>query len=377
MVFVLRSYRYSLRPTQAQTRTLTVWLRLTRELYNAALQERRDAWVKQHKSVSLYDQMAALPGVREVRPEFNAIPIVVLRGVLRRIDRAFKAFFRRCKSGETPGYPRFKGRGRFESLLLDDLGKKNPLIAGKKRVAVPLLGKIKVHLHRPLEGVPRGMRLKREGDHWYVTFACDGVPTKPLPKTGRIVGIDLGLHHFIATSDGQTVPNERPGGRAALHLASAQRRVTGRKRGSHRRRIAVRWLARAHAHVANQRRERHIVIAKALVAAYDVIFVENLNVKGLARGMLAKSVSDAGWASFLWWLAVKAEEAARENPKVRAAGTSMECPDCGNVVAKSLRERIHRCACGLVCDRDVASARVIEGRGLRLRGGAPLVRGPQ
>lgn len=370
---MIRSYRYSLRPTQAQTRTLAVWLGLTRELYNAALQERRDAWKKQRVRVSAYDQMAQLPAVRAMRPEFVAIPIVVLRGVLRRLDRAFAAFFRRVKAHETPGYPRFKGRGHFESLLLDQLDAKHPLVAGGRRVSIPLLGKVKLKPHRQLEGVPKAMRLKRDGDRWFVTLVCVNVPMKSLPKTGRTVGLDLGLHHFVATSDGDTIPNERPGGKVALRLSRAQRRVTRRQKGSHRRREAVRWLAKAHAHVTNQRRERHILIAKALVAQYDTIFVENLNVKSLASGMLAKSVNDASWGLFLQWLAVKAEEAAREKLEVEARGSSMECPACGNLVSKSLNERVHRCACGLVCDRDVAAARVILGRGLRLQGDAALV----
>ncbi len=175
---VIRSYRYHLGPTVAQERTLDVWLRLTRELFNAALQERRDAWAKQRIRVTLYDQMKELPGVREVRPEFNAIPVVVLRGVLRRLDRAFVAF-----------------------------------------------------------------------------------------------------------------------------------------------------------------------------------------------------VADAGWASFLWWLRVKAEEAGREVIAVNPVGTSQTCPECGIVKAKTLNEREHRCECGLTCDRDVAAARVILGLGTSLRRAAPLVEG--
>ena len=370
---MIRSYRYRLTPTRAQERTLDEWLRLTRELFNAALQERRDAWKKQRVRVSCYDQMAQLPAVREARPEFMAISIVVLRGVLRRLDRAFAGFFRRCKSGERPGYPRFKGRGRLESLMLDDLGHKNPLVAGKKRVAVPLLGKIKVHLHRPLEGTPKAMRIKREAGRWFVTLACVDVPTKPLTPTGREVGIDLGLSNFIATSDGETAPNARPGGKAELQLARAQRRVARRKRGSKRRRAAVRLLARAHGHVAAQRRERHIGIARSLVARYDRIVVEDLNVKGLARSALAKSVNDAGWSSFLWWLHVKAEEAGRVVVAVNASGTSQECPECGTVEKKTLAQRTHRCVCGYVADRDVAAARVILGRGQRPQGDAALV----
>ena len=376
-ILVLRSYRYRLSPTRAQSRTLDNWLILTRELYNAALQERRDAWEKQRIRVSMYDQMAQLPAVRGARPEFAAIPIVVLRGVLRRLDRAFAGFFRRVKARQTPGYPRFRGRGRFESLLLDDIHNYRFLVCGGKRVAIPLLGKVKVGLYRPLGGSPKTMLLKREVGRWSVTFACVDVPAKPLPKTGRTVGIDLGLHHFLATSDGDCIPNERPGGNASLRLARAQRRASRRRKGGTRKQESLRLLARAHARVANQRRERHITVARALVAQYDTIVVENLNVKGLARGMLAKQVNDAGWASFLWWLHVKAEEAGRAVISVNPSGTSQSCSACGLVVQKTLAERTHRCPCGYVADRDVNAARNILALGMSARGAAPPVRGRQ
>jgi putative transposase len=375
---LIRSYRYRLNPTRAQERTLDRWLELTRELYNAALQGRRDAWEKQRVRISLYNQMKELSGIRKVRPEFCTIPIVVLRGVLRRLDRAFIGFFRRCTTGGAPGYPRFKSRGSFESILIDDMTTCNGLVAGGRRVAIPLLGKVKVKLHRPLDGTPKAMRMKRDGaGHWCVNFACINVCSKPLPRTGKIVGIDLGLHNFIATSDGDIIQNKRPGWTTELQLARAQRRVTRRKKGSRRRREAVRWFSRAHSHVVNKRREWHIVMARDLVARYDTIVFEDLNIMGLARSALARPVHDAAWGGFLHWLRCKAESAGREVVEVDPRGTSQECPECGNVVAKSLSERVHRCACGLVCDRDVAAARVILERGQRSRGAALPIRGRQ
>lgn len=375
---MLRSYRYSLSPTKAQERTLLAWLGMTRELYNAALQERRDGWQKHGLSLTAFSQMHSLAEVRTVRPEFATVPIVVLRGALRRLDKGMQAFFRRVKAGQKPGYPRFRGRTRWNSLLLDDLGGKVPIVAGGKRVSVPLLGKIRFHQHRPLEGTPKAMRITLDCGRWYVTFACVDVPTKPLPASDRTVGVDLGLHHFAATSDGVIYPNPRPLQKARVAMERAARRVSRRKRGSNRRKQAVRILARHYAHVANVRRQNHINIARELVASYGTIYVEALNIKGLAAGMLAKSVSDAAWGYFLHWLDCKAEEAGRRVGKVDACGTSQTCPRCGAVKAKSLSERMHRCdVCGLVIDRDVASGQVIKIRGLgtSLRGAAPPSRG--
>ena len=373
---MLRSYRYRLKPTRAQARILDRWIMLTRELYNAALQERRDAWEKQRVRRSLFDQMRDLPAVREVRPEFMSIPISVLRGSIRRLDRAFAEFFRRCKTATTPGYPRFKGRGRFDSILIDDLHGRYPVVAGGKRVNIPLLGKIKFKQHRPLEGTPKAMRLTLRAGRWYVTFACVDVPARPLPPTDADVGLDLGLTTFAATSDGELIapPNYRD---ARLHLERAQRRVSRRKRGSGRRRAAVRLLARAHEHAAAVRREHRISVARSLVARYGRIYVEKLNIKGLARGMLAGPVNRAGWGDFLHWLRVKAESAGREVVEVSPAGTSQICSECGGEVRKGLSVRVHRCPCGYVADRDVNAARNVLRAGLALRGGAAAVSAPR
>lgn len=360
-----------MRPTRAQERTLFAWLALTRELYNGALQERRASWRQLGRGIGYYEQTHELAEVRTVRPEFGSVPVVVQRGALRRLHKAFGAFFRRCKSGEKPGYPRFKGRRRWNSLLIDDLGGKVPLVAGGKRVAIPLLGKVKVHLHRPLEGKPKALRIVHDIGRWYAVFACEDVPLKALPASNREVGVDLGLTHFAATSDGELFENPRPLAHARLRLERASRRVSRRKRGSGRRRAAGQLLARAHGRVAHVRREHHIQLARRLVADYGRICVEALNVKGLASGMLAKSVNDAGWADFLHWLRVKAEEAGREVVEVDPRGTSQTCPACWTPAPKPLSQRVHRCDCGCALDRDVAAAQVILRLGTSRRGVAP------
>ncbi len=370
MLFVTRSHRYKLRPTQRQSRMLMAWLALTRELYNAALQEKRDAWKKCQARVTMYDQMHSLAEIRIARPEFQRIPVVVLRGALRQLNRAFGAFFRRVKSGEKPGYPRFKAARRFNTISIDQLAR-DPLDSARRRLIIPLLGNVKVGVHRPLEGVPKTMRLTLANGRWHVAIQCVDVPTKPLSKTDREVGIDLGLKSFAVTSDGEVFNNPRVLRGAENSIARAQRRVAKRKRGSHRRHKAVRLLAKQHAHVRNVRRQGHIDVARALVARYDTICVEALNIKGLARSRLAKSVNDAGWASFLQWLDVKAEEAGREVVKVNPVGTTQLCSRCGERVEKDLSVRVHRCPCGLVMDRDVNAARNILARGRRARRGAP------
>lgn len=307
------------------------------------------------------------------------MPIVAMRGAIHRLDRAFIAFFRRCNNGEKPGFPRFKMDRRWDTIEFDNPIKSGPIVAGGKRVKVPGLGKVKLRYHRVLEGRPRTMQITHASDgHWYVLISCDGVATKPLPATDAVVGVDLGLTTLATTSDGEKFDNPRPLRVARISLERAQRRVSRRKRGSKRYEKAVRLLAKCHAHIANMRRENAIIIARSLVERYDIVVVEDLNLKGLTRGVFAKSFHDAGCGVLLRWIATKAEEAARENPAVNPAGTTINCSDCGEPVPKTLSDRVHRCPrCGLVLCRDVNAARNILRLGTSLQGEARAVRRPQ
>lgn len=343
------------------------------ELYNAALQHRREAYRSRGLTVSAYAQMAELRGVREARPEYAEIHTHLLQDAITRLDRAFRAFFRRCKSGENPGFPRFKGRDRYRTFTFKDAANHNGvrLAAGGKRVKLAGIGNVKVKLHRPVEGRIKQASVTLSGDGlWYIAFACADVAAKPLQATGKSVGIDVGLTTFAALSDGTMVGNPRPMVAARHDVAKAQRKVSRRKRGSHRRRKAVALLARQHDRVRRVRLDFHHNVALDVVQRFDAIVVEDLNVKGLACGMLAKSVHDAGWARFTTILAAKAESAGREFFAVDPRGTSQECSGCRAVVRKGLHVRVHDCPhCGLVLDRDVNAALNIQGRGQRLRGG--------
>jgi putative transposase len=349
-----------------------------RELYNAALQERREAYRKQGITLSAYSQMAELCGVREVREDIKAIHTHLLQDAITRLDRAYRAFFRRCKSGETPGFPRFKGKGRYRTFTFKDAKNRNGarLLAGGQRLELAGVGKLKIKLHRPMEGVLKQVSVTLDGDgHWYAAFACADVPEKPLPGTGKRTGIDVGITTFATLSNGEEVPNPRPYEAAQRRLKRAQQRVA-RKRNKRtvRRRKAVALLGKQHATVERVRRDFHHKTALELVQRFDCIKVEDLNIRGLAAGMLAKQVHDAAWGQFIEILAGKAESAGRELIKVDPRGTSQECSRCGAVVRKSLAVRVHSSLargtarfdacpeCGLVLGRDHNAAIIVEKR---------------
>jgi len=360
-----KTFKYRLYPSRTQTESLGVQLAEACRLYNAALQERRDAWRMARKSLSYYDQANQLKEIRAA-DDLGLANYSASQDVLRRVDKTFQAYFGRVKAGKKAGFPRFKSRRRFDSYAFPAYGDGCKL-RDDGRLYVQGVGELKVKLHRPVAGQVKTVTLKRECGRWYACFSV-GVPIPdPLPATGAVTGIDVGLESFAVLSDGSVIENPRYYRKAQARLRRAQRKVARRKKGSNRRWKAVRSLQRVHQHVKNQRSDFHHQVSRKLVNAYDLIAVEDLNVQGLAGGMLAKSVNDAGWGGFLAKLTYKAEEAGRALVQVNPNGTSQRCP-CGAAVPKGLGQRWHQCpACGMSVGRDHASALEILRLGLSLQ----------
>jgi putative transposase len=292
-----KTFKYKLQPTPNQERTMESVVRRSRELYNAALQERRDAWRMCRKSVTCALQSTQLPAIKAVRPEYHDVHSQVLQDVLTRLDRAFQAFFRRIQAGKKPGYPRFQRGSRYHSFTYKQFGNGATLENGD--LVLSKIGRIPVRWSRPVEGTIKTVTITHEADGWYVCFVCEEVPMQPMPPTGQETGIDVGLSVFLVTASGEAVANPRYYRKAEKALIKAQRRVSRRKNGSKRRRKAVRLLAKKHQKVKRQRRDFHHKTALMLVRSYDVMYLEDLRVANLVQNShVAKSISDAGWAQF-------------------------------------------------------------------------------
>jgi putative transposase len=363
---VRRTYRYRLYPTGRQARALDEQLGEACDLYNAALEHRRTMWREHGVSVTLGDQSAELKAMRASGLLDSTVNCWSQQAVLKRLDRAFAAFYRRCKAGEKPGYPRFRSCRRFDTLEYSFAGNAGGIaLTSAGRLRVQAVGHIKVKVDRPIptEATLCEARITRRTGRWYVSVSLKDMPARPLPATGRTVGVDVGITTFAATSDGELILGPRANRAAAQAVKRAQRKLARRKRGSNRRRKAVALLARAREREANVRRDHAHKTARSLIERYDTICVENLNVRGLAKGMLARDCNDQGWAGFIRLLHEKAEEAAREIVQVDARNTSQDCSACGRRVPKALGVRVHACSCGLVLDRDVNAARNIHARG--------------
>jgi putative transposase len=365
---VHKIFKYKLKPTPSQERAMAFVVRRCGEVYNAALEERREAWQKCGVSVTEAQQSAQLPEVKEVRPEYREIHSQVLQDVLIRLERAFQRFFARVKNGDTPGYPRFHGANRHTSFTYKQFG--NGATVDNGFLVLAKIGRIAVRWSRPLEGTPKTVTLSWEADGWYVCFSCADVPIQPLPLTGKETGVDLGIEAFATLSNGARILSPGWYRKAERALKTAQRRVSRRKKGSNRRRKAVSLLAKAHQKARRQRADFHHKTALALVRTNDVIYHEGLQVRNRVKNHhLAKSISDAGWAAFLTILSYKAACAGRSVIAVNPAFTSQTCSGCGVLVQKGLSVRWHACPeCGTSLHRDHNAAKNIERLGQSRRG---------
>jgi putative transposase len=334
-------------------------------LYNAALQERRDAWKMCKTSISYYQQSKQLRDIR-VAGDLTLVNFGSCQDVLRRVDKTFTAFFRRVKAGQKPGYPRFKPLTRFHSYSFPIYGNGCKL-RENKRLYIQGVGELKIKLHREVAGEIRTVTLTKSCGKWDVCFSVIVPDLVPLPETGEVTGIDVGVTSFAVLSDGTAIKNPRYYQMAQAKLRRVQRRVCRRKKTSHRRRKAVRQLSRVHRHIKNQRNDFHHQVSRTLINQYDLIACENLNIIGLARSRVAKPIADVGWGRFLTILSDKAAEAGREIIRVNPNGTSQRCI-CGTAVPKTLAVRWHNCpVCQLSIPRDQASALEILRLGLSRR----------
>lgn len=359
-----RTFKFRAYPNRVQTGALDAQLGEACRLYNGALQERRDAWKMQRTSIGYYDQAAQLKPIR-ADGSLDLANFSACQDVLRRVDKTFRAFFGRVKAGRKAGFPRFRSRRRYDSLTYPSYGD-GCRLRPNGRLYVQGVGEIKVKLHRPVEGTIKTVSIKREAGDWYALFSCE-VDAVPLPSSDEAVGIDVGLTTFAVLSDGSEIANPRYARKAAAAVRRAQRKVARRKKRSNGRRKAVVLLQKAHAHVAAQRNDFHHKAAREIVNRFGLIAVEDLNVKGLAVGMLARSVHDAGWGMFLARIDEKAESAARVVVRVNPNGTTQRCSECQTTVPKPLSQRWHDCpVCGLSLGRDENAAREILRLGLSL-----------
>jgi len=374
------NYRYRIYPIITQEESLNEWMDICRVAYNYGLREIKD-WCNSRKCLvdrcsitheyimaaddpfpSEVNQLNALPKAKKVFPRLGEVPSQVLQQSIKQLHRAWEGF---QKIGH--GFPRFKKFGQFKSLLFPQF-KQNPVQG--THIALPKLGLIPINLHRPIPSgfVVKQVRIINKAGTWYasINIQCDVSVPDPMPH-GHPIGVDVGLEKFLATSDGVLVKSPKFLKVMQGKLKLLQRRLSKKKKRSknyEKQRIKV---AKLHHTIDNTRKDFHFKQAHALCDAGDMVFMEDLDYRTLAKGMLGKQMLDAGFGQFRTITKYVCWKRGKFFGEVNARGTSLECPECGGEVRKDLSVRVHHChSCGYITDRDVASGQVIRNRGIKL-----------
>ena len=389
------NYRYRIYPDITQQNQLFGWLETCRVAYNYGLREIKD-WLGSRKCVvdrcslvheyiipagtrfpSEVDQLNALPQAKKIFPRLSEVPSQVLQQTIKQLHRSWEGF-----QQQGHGFPRFKKFGQFKSLLFPQF-KKSPfgVAQGKPIVGthleLPKLGQIRVNSHRPIPSgfVVKQVRIIKKADRWYASIAiqCDVNVPDPIPH-GHPVGVDVGLNSFLATSDGVIVKAPKFFKVLQSKLKLLQRRLCRKQKRSQnyeKQRIKV---ALTHHTIDNTRKDFHFKQAHALCDSAEMVFMEDLDYRTLAKGMSGKSMLDAGFGAFRNIVKYVCWKRDKFFAEVNSRGTSQECPECGEEVKKNLSVRVHLCSsCKYQTDRDVASGQVIRNRGITLisTGGQP------
>jgi len=368
-MLIRKSFQFRLHPTKKQAKALQAQLDECRWLYNELLEQRKLAYEELNISLSKYQQNMLLPLLKIERPTLADVHSQVLQNVVDRLDKAFQSFFRRCQSGERPGFPRFRGIHRYNSFCYPQSG--FSLIG--KELKLSKLGSIRVKMHRPIEGEVKTCTLRKNaaGD-WDVSLSCE-VNVEPLAPKQDAIGIDVGLQQFATLSNGHEIANPRFFKQGEKVLAKAQRKLAKLKKGTQERRKQGTVVAKVHEKISNQRKDFCHKESKKIIEQYQYICVEDLDIKKMMEGSYyAKSIADASWNQFRQFLTYKAGEAGRKLGLVNPAYTSQDCYQCGYREEKQLSQRTHSCPrCGYIATRDFNAAQNILALGLDGLGAIP------
>lgn len=357
-----RAFRFRLYPTRNQRHLMERTLEECRWVYNQTLAYRKDAWEQDKRLVNWHETKRLLPQWKEERPALKNVYAQVLQNVTERVDLAFKGFFRRVRANEKPGYPRFRGRGRYISFTYAQYG----FELDKNRLKLSKIGNVKIVLHRPIEGEIKTCCIKRmPTGKWFAVLTCE-VESETLPESQEEVGIDVGLHTFATLSTGETVENPKFFRKEERALKQVQRRLSKESKGTLKYAKRQKAVARVHERIANKRNNFAHQNSRRIVNFFGLIAIENININRMVHNhCLAKSIMDAAWAGFLQCLTYKAADAGRVMIAVNPAYTSQNCSRCGHRQVMPLSKRVYHCSCcKLEIDRDLNAALNILAVGL-------------
>lgn len=364
-----KTFKYRIYPTHKQISTLEQTLDNCRWLYNHLLEQRINSWKNEKKSLSRFDQCNTFKQLKEEQPFLKEVYSQVLQNIAVRIDLAFRAFFRRIKSGEKPGFPRFCGKFRYNSFAYPQSGFK--LL--KNVIQLSKIGRVKVKFHRPIEGKIKTCTIKRTPtSKWFIYFACDINHVSIEQPIEPTIGVDMGLISFATLSNSEQIKNPHFFRKEEKTLAKAQRKLSSQKKASKSRYKARKVVARIYERISNKRHNFSHQLSRKLVNRFNTIVIEDLSINNMQKcnfHSINKSIGDAAWRQFLDLFIYKAAEAGKQIVKVNPAYTSQNCSKCGSRHKLKLSDRVYHCpVCLLSLNRDVNAAINIRALGLQRLG---------
>lgn len=342
-----KTFTLRLRPNKTQITMFEYILDYNCETYNAALQERKEAWTLEKKSIDYYHQCHELVLLQKCDSRFQIISTEIQRDPLYRLHKHYADFYRRCRRGEKPGFPRFRSRKRYNTFSFGGY-----IRIKNNKILIPKLGYIKFKNSQQIIGTPKLVIVKQIGDNWVIRLCCDLGVIPPRKQIDSDVGIDLGINKFLTLSNGSAIDNPRFLRNCEKQLAKSQQELARKKWRSKNRIKAKEHMRRAYQRLRNTRQNFLHHISKQLVSTYDLIVYEDLKIANMVRSHFGKSIMDAAWGILIKQLIYKAEYAGKWLVPVNPKNTTRTCSQCGKIVKKEIWERTHNCECGLTLDRD-------------------------
>ena len=362
MIVIYKTFKYRIYPSKEQIKRLCEWMSVSRFLWNLALEQRLAGWkrlVGEKIFPSSFSQGVELTELRKDYDWIRDVPRHILVSILDNLDKSWKRFF----SGISE-VPRWKNKSSSHCCLkeFDSIA----FALRDKGLKFPKLGLIPIRLHRPLEGRPKSCTIKKDGNQWFACVQCEIEIPEPIKRTEPVVGLDRGITHFLATSDGRLVDNPKHLEKSLARLARAQRRFSRRRKGSKRREKAKLRVAKIHQKIRRQREHTLHVESHRLAKSHGVVVIEDLNVAGMIRSKLSRHIADVGWSKFATFLKYKLEWSGGELVKVPAQYSSQTCFACKAVDKASRRGNSFECtSCGNKDHADLNAAKVIKSRANR------------